>query len=376
MTTAPIVGELSNSKEDRLAVMNAVYAPSMSTPTFEASEFSFPTLAVPPRLAKIGRSLSQMSESFRLPDLADEPSSSKRPSLEETRAALTKGEEPLLCPYCNKALPPTLVKDQSRKKLLAPISVEAKSTPVSPRISAQELSTPVSKGDDAESLSSKSLILEAELQAWADKAGVRLDQSSKAASIDSQTERKTSTSSRFNFFRRTSSQNDQVPTKVNSKIDSKDGGSDDDIATGYAKLTAPGSDTDEEILHDEPEMMDSKGMPDAKDLKDLLHEVLGRLGVMVSGRRRNSCSCSVTSAIRPDDFARRSAHIVEDCQIKPRHGRSELRDAGRSTPSEYISIHETEPSGIQPQSEFLPQPKHYADRTSPKRFPSPGLRPV
>lgn len=273
--------------------------------------FDFPALpSMPPRLAKIGRQLSQMSDNFLGPDPAfpEGPSVKPSPSPYQNRVVLPEtipgmGDEPVLCPYCDKPLPPSLFAEvaahrHDREKGVGParsrslstrpgqspdgerglksplsgslpdsgalLDVTPVQTPVLPSPkpgSSSDFDATVRSGEQADSVAQKATVAPEQLQRWARLAGVTVDipkTSAKSREPDKQVpllppppppdrQSSTASTSRFNFFRKTSSRQE-------GEDDSED--DDDERATGgYARLDAPGSPDEEErkiTLHDEP----------------------------------------------------------------------------------------------------------------------------
>nr|XP_019014851.1 uncharacterized protein I206_00938 [Kwoniella pini CBS 10737]OCF53632.1 hypothetical protein I206_00938 [Kwoniella pini CBS 10737] len=80
--------------------------------------FDLANMTIPPRLKSIGRKISQMSNDFMPPDIEDPNTRSKpaSPNLEKKQPLGAEvpgmGDEPIMCPFCNKPLPPSLVASQ------------------------------------------------------------------------------------------------------------------------------------------------------------------------------------------------------------------------------------------------------------------------
>ncbi|WWC86109.1 uncharacterized protein L201_000980 [Kwoniella dendrophila CBS 6074] len=87
-------------------------SPIAETSTKEnQNPFEFPNVAIPPRLKNIGRKISQMSNDF----LDEEPPKKviTSPNLEKKEIEVPgMGDEPVMCPFCNKPLPPSLFASQ------------------------------------------------------------------------------------------------------------------------------------------------------------------------------------------------------------------------------------------------------------------------
>ncbi|KAK8865801.1 hypothetical protein IAR55_000948 [Kwoniella newhampshirensis] len=93
-------------------------SPNISTANNQS--FDFPGVTIPPRLKNIGRKLSQMSNDFLPPGTGN-----NTPEEEETKELAIQrklshemaevpgmGDEPIMCPFCNKPLPPSLLASQ------------------------------------------------------------------------------------------------------------------------------------------------------------------------------------------------------------------------------------------------------------------------
>ncbi|WVQ62335.1 uncharacterized protein L199_000474 [Kwoniella botswanensis] len=87
-------------------------SPAVETANKE-NPFDFPSVNLPPRLKNIGRKISQMSNDF-LP--TEEDTTSRKVQLERRRSHEKEvpgmGDEPVMCPFCNKPLPPSLLASQ------------------------------------------------------------------------------------------------------------------------------------------------------------------------------------------------------------------------------------------------------------------------
>ena len=100
----------------------------VSPPENRRDSFDFSVPSLPPRLANFGRKISQMRDDFI--DSLDDAPETKHKSLDSTRESLKQlsavehshsdvpgmGDEPVMCPFCNKPLPPVLFHQPSPKK--------------------------------------------------------------------------------------------------------------------------------------------------------------------------------------------------------------------------------------------------------------------
>ncbi|OCF33294.1 hypothetical protein I316_05035 [Kwoniella heveanensis BCC8398] len=335
-------------------------------------EFQFPTVTIPPRLKSIGRKISQMSNDFLPPGTPEDEEQKTFPSSPLARKADIPpvddvpgmGDEPVMCPFCEKPLPPSLLaaqltsgkgehahRNSSRqsqppsslrrtpstrtgtptpsaplsrvtsatnpnatpassssrpqssalepKALLdaLPVTTPDASTsksvdpaslsPALPSASSESFAETVKEGDVANHTAAEKFITEDELKRWSTLSGISLPStsssvskatSSSAAGAESQSRTEeakpapetkafpllpppppggkllksspsqaslrsdkaaSGSSSRFNFFRRDSQQN-------NGAEDESDEDDDGVPASGYAKLTEPGSLSDSE----------------------------------------------------------------------------------------------------------------------------------
>ncbi|WWC58496.1 uncharacterized protein I303_101039 [Kwoniella dejecticola CBS 10117] len=81
--------------------------------------FDLASMTIPPRLKSIGRKISQMSNDFMPPDIEDPNNRSKAnsPVLDKKQPLGADvpgmGDEPIMCPFCNKPLPPSLLAAQT-----------------------------------------------------------------------------------------------------------------------------------------------------------------------------------------------------------------------------------------------------------------------
>ncbi|WVW82149.1 hypothetical protein I302_104155 [Kwoniella bestiolae CBS 10118] len=90
-------------------------SPAVETANKE-NPFDFPTVNIPPRLKNIGRKISQMSNDFLPPNVTPDEEEPTR-KLERRRSldpdpVPGMGDEPVMCPFCNKPLPPSLLASQ------------------------------------------------------------------------------------------------------------------------------------------------------------------------------------------------------------------------------------------------------------------------
>ena len=235
-----------------------------------------------------------------------------------------KGDELVMCPYCSKPLPPTVfarhphhqrrhpgtsiedADDQpgqladspsalksSPKTLLDPLPV---TSPVLV-VTAQSLAPTVTAAESAGLLADKTIISPDDIERWSRLAGMPLNPShsvetekAKIPLAPSSGKERTTSSSRFGFFRR-----DSETAKDDEESDDEDGGS------GYTKLTAAGSPSDEEILPDKKrETLSEVGKKQSSEirvrdktenddvvikddeLRAVLREVLGKVNQLVS----------------------------------------------------------------------------------------------
>ncbi|WVF70792.1 hypothetical protein IAT40_005586 [Kwoniella sp. CBS 6097] len=112
---------MHNSGMPSMAYYSYSAQPSPATDSAD-QEFQFPTVSIPPRLKNIGRKISQMSNDF-LPPGTPEDEEQKSLSLsplgrksEIAPAPVAEvpgmGDEPVMCPFCDKPLPPSLLAAQ------------------------------------------------------------------------------------------------------------------------------------------------------------------------------------------------------------------------------------------------------------------------
>lgn len=243
-----------------------------------------------------------MSEDFN----ADDPLTFRRSSqVPANNDVPGMGDEPVMCPFCNKPLPPALfaghdhapprrpmtprssitegrsqslvssrasisevrikpIEEEKEKEKSPPVAAEKKlleALPVaSPVVANSEtFAKNVTSAESADSVATKTIITTEELKRWSKLAGISVGppepvnaEPEKPIPLippPTESQRSTSSSSRFGFFGRGSK-----ATKEDGEEESDDEGG----GSGYAKLTAPGSPSDEETLHDEPKEMDSK----------------------------------------------------------------------------------------------------------------------
>lgn len=271
------------------------------------NDFNFAVPSLPPRLANFGRKISQMGTDFinELDSPYVEPK--QQPSKVVRDEVPGMGDEPVMCPFCEKPLPPALFASHMHPKPPArpaalkrsntttgvkPALVRSASTQATPglrtpsatyatpapRRSLNSLpSTPPDLTSDSESLlasvtagetsnieAAKLVVAEDDLRRWFKAAGVippspvKPKREEKAIpKIDpppgpsrAQPGRSSSrSSSRFNFFKP-----DEEALKEDEESDDENGG-----GSGYARLQAGGSDTEDEdkqdVVHDEPKTM-------------------------------------------------------------------------------------------------------------------------
>ena len=96
--------------------------------TGERDSFDFP-VPIPPRLANFGRRISQMRDDFM--DNLDGNVDARRSSQETTRPHVDvpgMGEEPVMCPFCDKPLPPALFAQHNHKKPMSKSTTSTKPT--------------------------------------------------------------------------------------------------------------------------------------------------------------------------------------------------------------------------------------------------------
>ena len=342
-----------------------MYSSTPSSPSVyradQSYEFSVPS--VPPRLAKIGRRISQMGENFLPPE----------PTVPSRRGSHVPdvpgmGDEPVMCPFCNKPLPPALFVGhhhppprriatprasiaESRKESVqesSPLPAQQKlldALPVASPVvaSSESLVQNVTAAELADTEALKAIIDPADLKRWLLAAGLETEapdniQSEKLApTLPGPTSqgRSMSSSSRFGFFGR------------GSKNMPGDNDSDDDGGgPGYTRLIAPGSPSDDDDTNDKSHRLhepitsakkQEEGFNDgepisaeprlrASDLKSVLQEVLRKIDEMVSynfERLLMIVEITKQSALVtfvPFDF-------IEDRSIKSRNGGSQYRDA-------------------------------------------------
>ncbi|WVR05761.1 hypothetical protein IAU60_002786 [Kwoniella sp. DSM 27419] len=88
---------------------------SPAATTVEPDDFQFPTVTIPPRLKNIGRKISQMSSDLMPPDVPkpDSPPRALSPLTGKKEMEVPgMGDEPVMCPFCEKPLPPSLLAAQ------------------------------------------------------------------------------------------------------------------------------------------------------------------------------------------------------------------------------------------------------------------------
>ena len=276
---------------------------------------------VPPRLAKIGRRISQMSENFLPPD--NDPSSRRASQIVDVPGM---GDEPVMCPFCSKPLPPALFAGHHHtprrsmatphtpiaearlpvtamaispavaqaQNLLGPLPITQEITPT-----AESLASTVESAESTETIAVKSTISPDDLKRWSRLAGILVDSVEPVESDKDipllpplpPNQRSTSASSRFGFFRKGA----KTPKEEDEESEEEGGG------TGYAKLIGSGSPSDDEATSDEPksshaepkteepseiESQTEPALVEAevrdKDLRAVLKEILGKVTEMVS----------------------------------------------------------------------------------------------
>ena len=281
-------------------------------------EFNFNVPSLPPRLANFGRKISQMGNDF----LSEFEDPGPRRSIEAPKPIPSPtpedvpgmGDEPVMCPFCEKPLPPMLF--ASHNHTVAPKTVKAASVdsrpgtlkrsntttgvkprigmressfaaplreerllealPVnpsrapSPSINADALRAEVTAADKANAYAAGMVVSHADLRRWAAMAGLGTPTPSRSASETEKTipriapppsgittsrpqsSRGSSTSSvQFGFAKKA------TESKAKKEVAEDDDSDDAGQGQGYSMLTGAGSDTDEEekmeVLHDEPE---------------------------------------------------------------------------------------------------------------------------
>jgi len=306
---------------------------SPSTSKAEQS-FEFTVPPIPPRLAKIGRRISQMSADFMPPD-NDRESASRRGS--QVVDVPGMGDDPVMCPFCNKPLPPALfaahqhplkrstttprpsIAERRASGLPGSTIPEAASPVISQQktlldplpvaspvvvATAESLGPNLGVAEAADALAMKAIISPGELQRWSRLAGLPVDapkpsepeQDIPLIPPPPENQRATSSSSRFGFFRK--------GVKAKKEEEEVEESDDEGGRSGYAKLTAPGSPSDDEGMHDESkdaradkeksieEKMvkeevrteTASTVPPLKEenLREILKEILGKITQMVS----------------------------------------------------------------------------------------------
>lgn len=364
------------------------------------NEFNFAVPSLPPRLANFGRKISQMGSDFinelDAPYVEPKVQPSKVAGRDEVPGM---GDEPVMCPFCEKPLPPALFASHSHTKVPvrpgglkrsntttgvkpAPTrSYPTQATPLPiartssgklmdslPLLASHSASTSetllasVTAGESSNIEAAKLVISEEDLDRWSRIAGIQLPpEIAPTPPLEpvipkiepprgrSPADRTTSrSSSRFNFF------NSEKPLEEGDESDEDVGG-----ATGYSRLQAGGSDTEdedkEEILHDEPKSMDmddstvrkktaaddvpsiskeeeAEPAVSPEELQKVIKEVLHKMAEMV---RQKSCIQAQTHhpgvfpQITPP-LADCASYFAQDRSIQSRHGRGQHRDAGSS----------------------------------------------
>ncbi|ODO11834.1 hypothetical protein I350_00618 [Cryptococcus amylolentus CBS 6273] len=163
--------------------------------------FDFPTVSFPPRLKNIGRQLSQISNDFFSED-EGETMTARREALKKQQAGGTRpqtpvqkgfkiesvpgmGEDPVMCPFCEKPLPPALFLEHTHHSdpKATPKSVKSKEKqqdapmPKTPKVSSEDLATTVKEGDIANHDFAEGLVSADDLRRWASLAGITLSES-------------------------------------------------------------------------------------------------------------------------------------------------------------------------------------------------------
>lgn len=267
--------------------------------------FEFSGVTIPPRLKNIGRQLSQLSNDFLTtqPDQQDSKSLSK----EDWKAPDIPGmgDDPILCPYCDKPLPPSLFAQvaehshrhqapgPSRPTSVPSSAVSDKLVPTpdhknADKTTSDALSATVRSGDAANHSAVVNTISPADIARWSSLAGVsitipkpseRSQDIHKAKDAEAKpfpmippppppnkltqppsTSRHNSSDSgsRFGFFRR------------DSKREEDSDGEGEDRGSGYAKLGEAGSDDEDEVTSGTKEEHDGvkEGDDDVKEVDD------------------------------------------------------------------------------------------------------------
>ena len=293
-------------------------ARSASNPkSASADDFNFGVPSFPPRLANFGRKISQMGNDF----LSEFDDPGPKRSIEAPKPIPSPkpedvpgmGDEPVMCPFCEKPLPPLLfashthatsaamtptasgsatpgpgpgtlkrsntstgmkprsnVRELSRatpireNRILEALPVVSPSAAV-PSINADALRAEVTAADKANAYAAGVVVDGADLRRWAAIAGLSAPPAVPTATPDSEIDnpipkiapppsgttknRAASDSSGFGLFKEAKAKNAQ-----GEDDDSEEEGQ----GNGYAMLTGAGSDTEDEedkqeVLHDEPE---------------------------------------------------------------------------------------------------------------------------
>lgn len=265
-----------------------------------APPFEFSGVTIPPRLKSIGRQLSQLGNDFLTTQPDQEPKSQPRGDGKAPDIP-GMGDDPILCPYCDKPLPPSLfaqvAEHSHRHQTLGPSrpssvpssAVSAKLGPTPGHKSADKttsdaLSATVRNGDAANHSAVVNTISPADIARWSSLAGISITMPEpsgpsqgihKAKDADAKPfpmippppppnkltrpppasrHNSADSGSRFGFFRR------------DSKREDDSDGEGEDRGSGYAKLGAGGSDDEEEVTSGKKEQHDgvNEGDDDAK----------------------------------------------------------------------------------------------------------------
>ncbi|WVQ70992.1 hypothetical protein IAR50_000517 [Cryptococcus sp. DSM 104548] len=166
--------------------------------------FDFPSVSFPPRLKNIGRQLSQISNDFFSEDEGENMAARREaikkqesggPAPARPQTPVQKGfkvenvpgmgEDPVMCPFCEKPLPPALFLEHTHQSESKATSKSAKAKekqpdapmPKTPKMSSDDLATTVKEGDIANHGFAEELVSADDLRRWASLAGITLSES-------------------------------------------------------------------------------------------------------------------------------------------------------------------------------------------------------
>lgn len=277
--------------------------------------------------------------------------------------SLSVSGDPVVCPFCDKALPESIL---SRAGAPAPPTLPSGSASTEPVGSTTAIMTSEGDADRADASASKVAISEDDIRRWSTVAGVQVDPLPQLAppaqfAVKDKEAAKpvpllppppTARASpkptgRFGFF----AKGNAAPAEQDDDSDS------DGIISGYARLGAPESDDDgddgyesekeikfrprpreeekPEAIVDTPEtpglappiaLKESAGAGDA-ELRLVLREVLSRVQALVSCTAMTYADLTVAITHRAAVIAHHAADVTEDRALESSHGRGEYGDA-------------------------------------------------